>query len=232
MQTLYMNLKKEANAIESDHKRITNPSYNENNWNKERQAINSKIKSFQTKYENLKQKVEYVKNNCLDSSYQNKLEIYDELLNNKIKKNTLPAINAIKYKVSEYSSVEMRPTQEEDENKSQQQEITFNLMNDKEVLEKRRKDLEEIHMTAAQIKDTTDIMVQEVEKQGAQLNEIETNVITSKENAEKAKQEITKADQMSKGNNKRMCCFIFIILIAIGGISAIIISLIFGLKKK
>lgn len=232
MQTLYMNLKKEANAIESDHKRITNPSYNENNWNKERQAINSKIKSFQTKYENLKQKVEYVKNNCLDSSYQNKLEIYDELLNNKIKKNTLPAINAIKYKVSEYSSVEMRPTQEEDENKSQQQEITFNLMNDKEVLEKRRKDLEEIHKTAAQLKDTTDIMVQEVEKQGAQLDEIETNVITSKENAEKAKQEITKADQMSKGNNKRMCCLIFIILIAIGGISAIIIALIFGLKKK
>ena len=232
MQTLYMNLKKEANAIESDHKRITNPSYNENNWNKERQAINSKIKSFQTKYENLKQKVEYVKNNCIDSSYQNKLEIYDELLNNKIKKNTLPAINAIKYKVSEYSSVEMRPTQEEDENKSQQQEITFNLMNDKEVLEKRRKDLEEIHKTAAQLKDTTDIMVQEVEKQGAQLDEIETNVITSKENAEKAKQEITKADQMSKGNNKRMCCLIFIILIAIGGISAIIIALIFGLKKK
>ena len=232
MQTLYMNLKKEANAIESDHKRITNPSYNENNWNKERQAINLKIKSFQTKYENLKQKVEYVKNNCLDSSYQNKLEIYDELLNNKIKKNTLPAINAIKYKVSEYSSVEMRPTQEEDENKSQQQEITFNLMNDKEVLEKRRKDLEEIHKTAAQLKDTTDIMVQEVEKQGAQLDEIETNVITSKENAEKAKQEITKADQMSKGNNKRMCCLIFIILIAIGGISAIIIALIFGLKKK
>jgi hypothetical protein len=231
MESLYINLKKEAIAIESDHKRITNPSYNENNWNQERKAINLKIKSFQTKYESLKEKVEYVKNNSLDSSYQNKLEIYDELLNNKIKKNTLPAINAIKYKVSEYSSVEMRPTQEEDEKKSQQQEIVYDLMNNKEVLEQRRKELNEINVIAAQLKDTTDIMVQEVEKQGAQLDEIETNVITSKENAEKAKQEIIKADQMSKGNNKRMCCLIFIIFIAIGGISAIIISLIFGLKK-
>ena len=126
----------------------------------------------------------------------------------------------------------MKPTQEDEEKNAQQQEIVYDLMNDKEFLEKRRKDLEEIHATAAQIKDTTDIMVKEVDKQGAQLDEVEANVITAKENAEKAKQEIIKADQTSKGGNKRMCCFIFIIFIAIGGISAMIIALIFGLKKK
>lgn len=232
MESLYLDLSKEANAIESDHKRITDPSYNENKWNQEKEKINKKLNSFKTKYEDLKKKVEYFKNNCLDSSYQNKLETYDKLLNDKIKKKTLPAINAIKYKVSEYSSVEMKPTQEDEEKNAQQQEIVYDLMNDKEFLEKRRKDLEEIHATAAQIKDTTDIMVKEVDKQGAQLDEVEANVITAKENAEKAKQEIIKADQTSKGGNKRMCCFIFIIFIAIGGISAMIIALIFGLKKK
>ena len=230
MQNLYMQLKKEANSLESDHKRISNIAYNENNWNQEKDKITSKIKSFNKKYEELKRKVEYIKNNSLDSSYQKNLNVYEELLNGKIKTKTLPAINEIKYKVSEYSYTEMMPTQEEEKN-TQQQEMIMDLMNDKEILEKRRKELEEINQTAAILKDTTEIMVQEVQKQGEQLDVIEANVITSKENAIKAKEEITMADKMSRGNNKNIYCLIFIIFVAIGGISAIILSLIFGLKK-
>ena len=119
----------------------------------------------------------------------------------------------------------MMPTEEDNSQQSQQQELVVDLLNDKEVLQKRREELEAIHKTAAYLKDTTDTMVKEVEKQGAQLDEIEANVITSKENAEKAHQEIKQANEISKGNRKKLLCFIFIILVAIGVITALLICL-------
>ena len=94
----------------------------------------------------------------------------------------------------------------------------MDLVNNKEVLDKRREELENIHKTAALLKDTTDQMAVNVNKQGAMLDEIETNVITSKENAEKAKKEIVKADELSRGNKKKLLCLLLIILVAIGGI--------------
>ena len=108
----------------------------------------------------------------------------------------------------------------------QQQEIVMDLMNNKEVLQKRREELENIHKTAAILKDTTDQMAQDLSRQGAQLEEIEANVITSKENAEKAHKEIVKADELSRGNRKRLLCLILFVLVAIGGITAILLSLI------
>ena len=108
----------------------------------------------------------------------------------------------------------------------QGQEVVMDLVNNKEVLDKRREELESIHKTAALLKDTTDQMAVNVNKQGAMLDEIETNVITSKDNAEKAKQEIIKADELSRGNRKRLLCLLFIILVAIGGIAAIVLSLV------
>ena len=107
----------------------------------------------------------------------------------------------------------------------QQQEIVMDLMNNKEVLENRRKELENIHKTAAILKDTTDQMAQDLNKQGAQLEEIEANVITSKENAEKAHQEIVKADELSRGNRKKMICIICTVFLAIGGITAVLVSM-------
>ena len=224
MENLYINIKKEAVTIESDYKRIGNTSYNQNNWNEERTKVEGRIKSFQKKYEDLKKRVEYAKNNSLDPSNKNKLETFENLLN-KIKKTTIPQINGIRNKVSEFPGVEMMPTEEDNSQQNQQQELVIDLLNDKEVLQKRREELEAIHKTAAYLKDTTDTMVKEVEKQGAQLDEIEANVITSKENAEKAHQEIKQANEISKGNRKKMLCFIFIILVAIGGITALIICL-------
>ena len=100
------------------------------------------------------------------------------------------------------------------------------IMNNQEALQNRRKEIEQIHQTAALLKETTDKMATDVNKQGAMLEEIEANVINAKENAGKAKQEITKADEISRGNRKRLICLIVIILVAIGGITAIILALI------
>ena len=60
------------------------------------------------------------------------------------------------------------------------------------------------------------------------LDDIEANVTVAEDNANKAKEEITKADEISKGNRKKFICIILIVFVAIGGISAIILSLIFG----
>ena len=99
------------------------------------------------------------------------------------------------------------------------------LQNNEEFLAARRKELENIHRTAAEIKGTTDKMLNQVNEQGAILDEIEVKVDDTKKNVEKGKKEITEAEQISKRNNKRFWCLIIIILIAIGGITAILISL-------
>ncbi len=67
-------------------------------------------------------------------------------------------------------------------------------------------------------------MVNKLNEQGAILDDIEGNVIKTEDNAKKAKQEITKADEMSRGNKKRMICYISIIAITILAITGIILS--------
>ena len=112
----------------------------------------------------------------------------------------------------------------------QQQEVVMDLMNNKEVLEQRRKELEGIHKTAAMLKDTTDQMAKDVHQQGIMLNDIENQVQNAHDNAVKAKKEISDANDLSKGNSKKLCCLIAIVMITVGVIVAIILSLYFGFK--
>ena len=85
--------------------------------------------------------------------------------------------------------------------------------------------METIHQTSAKIKDMSDAMAKQLDQQGAILDDVEANVITAEDNAKKAKQEITKADEISRGNRKKYICLIVIILVVILGISAILLSL-------
>ena len=99
-------------------------------------------------------------------------------------------------------------------------------MNNQEYLGQRRKELQEIHKTAALIKDTTDKMAQDVQQQGEMLNDIEEKVVKTEDNVEKAGKEINRANELSKGNTKRLCCIIWIIIIVIGVVLAVVLSLI------
>ena len=112
----------------------------------------------------------------------------------------------------------------------QQQEVVMDLMNNKEVLEQRRKELEGIHKTAAMLKDTTDQMAKDVHQQGIMLEDIENQVQNVHDNTEKAKKEISDANDLSKGNSKKLCCLIAIVMITVGVIVAIILSLYFSFK--
>ena len=118
--------------------------------------------------------------------------------------------------------------EEKDENQIKSQILIQDLYKNKEILEKRREDLETVYRTSAQIKDLTDIMAKQLNEQGEILDNVEENVITAEDNAKKANIEITEAEELSRGNRKMMSCLIVIVLISIAGITAILLSLIFG----
>ena len=147
-----------------------------------------------------------------------------------LENNIVPLIMKINDKTKNYSL----PTEEEDNKENQninelQSDMILvqDLQKDKEVLQERRNQLEAIHKTSAQLKDITDDMAKKIEDQGAILDDVESNVINANENAVKAKGEITKADEISRGNRKKMICLIIIIFLAIAGITGILLALIF-----
>ena len=107
----------------------------------------------------------------------------------------------------------------------QTQIITENLVNNQEILKKRGEELKHIHRTAGIIKDTTDFMLEKTKEQGEMLNVISDKVDKTDENVTEAAKQIDKADVYSKGNNKRMSCYIAIIVMSIGLILTIVISI-------
>ena len=125
--------------------------------------------------------------------------------------------------------LEMNNTPEENKNEEIQKQdvIVQDLQNNQEVIKQRGKELQDIHQISNEIKDISDSMVNKINEQGAILDDIEGNVVEAENNAKKGKQEITKADEMSRGNRKRMICFIVIISLSILAIAGIILSIIF-----
>ena len=180
------------------------------------------IFDFEKKYTQLKQSFNIAKENSIINDSANLTEI-EEFLQN-AEEEIMPLVKFLR------TNFEDEEPKNEDKNEEQQkQEIVIqDLQNNQEIIDKREEQLQEIHGVSSQIKDMTATMVNKVNEQGAILDTIEGNVVQSEDNAKKAKQEIKKADEMSKGNNKRMYCFIEIIAIAILAITAIILSVIFG----
>ena len=223
MQASYMQMKKISNEIKNSYDKIVKEDYTDKNWERDGRNVTNTINTYKKLYDDLSNKVNYVKENSLVKNEGTVSKVEEAL--ESAKKTTLQYIQAINEKTRYYNNDFEMNSPSVEEPAPAQQEVVMDLMNNREVLEKRRKELESIHKTAAILKDTTDQMAQDLNKQGAQLEEIEANVITSKENAEKAHKEIVKADELSRGNRKRMLCLIFAVFIAIGGITAILLSL-------
>ncbi len=222
-----MQLKKAINNINNDYEKVKKESFTDVEWQSQGKKIRNDINTFNKLKNEINVKINYIRANSLNGNDEKStLEQIENLLE-KARNTTEPQIEAINDKTKYFNNfdIEMSPANPKN-NDEPHQEIIMNLVNNKEVLEQRRKDLENIHKTAAILKDTTDQMVVKVDKQGAMLDDIEANVITSSENATKAKQEIIKADELSRGNRKKMCCLIIIIFLAIGGITAILFSVV------
>ena len=194
--------------------KVINDNFLENEWNKEGKKITVNMNNFQKLKKELSKKIDYVKSSNIDNndihSYVEKIE--SELEN--AKTNIEPMILKKKNKISTYANnFEIAANQEQKEEKGE--ELIMDLMNNKDVLEERRKNLQDIHQTAAQMKEITDKMALDVNQQGAILDDIEGKVIDSEDKANKARQEIEEANKISKSNKK---CVIFYILIIIGGL--------------
>ena len=131
------------------------------------------------------------------------------------KKTTLQYIQEInektKYFISDFEMANpANPLVDEPSSQQQEQEIVMDLMNKREIIENRRKELENIHKTASIVKDTTEQMVQNLNHKKEQLEVFEDNVITLKENVEKAQKEIVKVDEGSTDNTIKMLFLIFL----------------------
>ena len=177
---------------------------------------------FEKKFTQLKQSFNIAKENSIINDSANLTEI-EEFLQN-AEEEIMPLVKFLRTNFED----EEPKNEAKNEEQNKQEIVIQDLQNNQEILDQRTNQLQEIHGVSSQIKDMTDTMVNKVNEQGAILDTIEGNVVQSEDNAKKAKQEIKKADEMSKGNNKRMYCFIAIIAIVILAITAIILSLIFG----
>ena len=148
----------------------------------------------------------------------------------KIENNTIPIVEQMEEKIRTFDKpdVELKEKQdeEEEEEKGQQQEMVMDLMNNKEMLKQRREVLQDIHQTAALIKETTDQMKTQLNEQGEMLENIVAHVVKTEDNVDKAGKEINKANEYSKGNTKRCCCIISIVILAVIVAVAIVLSLV------
>lgn len=234
LQKNYLSFKKASDQLKKDYAKVSNESFTEKDWNTEGRKITINMNNFQKLMKDLTKKVEYVTtSNIEDKRIQNALKTIEPDLKN-AKTNLEPMLIAIKNKISTYANdFQMAANQEQEKEKEevQGQLLDTDLLHNKEYLEVRRKNLEDIHRTAAEMKDLTDKMAQDVNEQGLILDQVENNVNNAEQNAEKAKHEITEADKLSKSNMKCIKLLIIAIVIALAGIG-IMIWLVIKYTKK
>lgn len=223
----YLNLKKISDTIKKDHARLIKEDFGEQEWRKEGKRIDMNIKKFEKMLKEVKRNLENAKDN--GSANEESISTVEEGLE-KIKDTTETQVEQMKDKIGNFDvNFEMENKDEEngnEEDEQQQGQITMNLMNNAEMLSQRKKELQEIHKTSALIKDTTAIMSQKLNEQGEMLDNVEAHVIKAEDNVEKAGKEINKANELSKSNNKRLCCIMILITAAIGVVLAVVLSLV------
>ena len=199
-----------------------NDDYDENNWKNDGRTINLDLNNFHNTRKYIEEKIEEEKRIKGTDENLQMIEEYLESVNNEI----LPLANEI-YQKTKYYTLPQEDSYNEDNNDNVPQGnlLVQDLANNQEVLQERKKQLEQIVETSAKIKDMSDAMVKQLNDQGVILDDAEAKVKESEENAKKAKEEINKADQLSRSNKKKFYCFVAIIVLAILTITAILLAL-------
>ena len=222
-------MKKASEQVKKDYNRLIKEDFGEQEWRKEGKKINTNIRKYEKMLKDVTRNLEKARDS--EAASEDNITTVDEGLD-KIRDQYEPMVRAMKEKINQFSiDLEMDEREgqgenEQDDGQQEQEQIEVNLMNNQEYLGQRKKELQEIHKTAALIKDTTDKMAQDVHQQGEMLNDIEEKVVKTEDNVEKAGKEINRANELSKGNTKRLCCIIWIIIIVIGVVLAVVLSLI------
>lgn len=222
-------MKKASEQVKKDYNRLIKEDFGEQEWRREGKKINNNIRKYEKMLKDVTRNLEKARDS--EAASEDNITTVDEGLD-KIRDQYEPMVRAMKEKINQFSiDLEMDEREgqgenEQDDGQQEQEQIEVNLMTNQEYLGQRKKELQEIHKTAALIKDTTDKMAQDVHQQGEMLNDIEEKVVKTEDNVEKAGKEINRANELSKGNTKRLCCIIWIIIIVIGVVLAVVLSLI------
>ena len=225
----YINLKKASEQVKKDYNKLIKEDFGDQAWKRDGNKINNNLRKYEKMLKDVTRNLEQAKDS--GSASEENITTVDEGLD-KIRDQYEPMVRAMKEKINQFNiDMEMDETDgpgenEQDDGLQEQEQVEVNLMNNQEYLGQRRKELQEIHKTAALIKDTTDKMAQDVHQQGEMLNDIEEKVVKTEDNVEKAGKEINRANELSKGNTKRLCCIIWIVIIVIGVVLAVVLSLI------
>ena len=199
-----------------------NDDFDETTWKNEGRTINSDLTNFQNTRKYIEEKIEEEKRIKGTDENLQMIEEYLETVNNEI----VPLADEI-YQKTKYYTLPQEEIYNEDNNANVPQGnlLVQDLANNQEVLQERKKQLEQIVETSAKIKDMSDAMVKQLNDQGVILDDAEAKVIESEENAKKAKEEINKADQLSRSSKKKFYCFIAIIVLAVLTITSILLAL-------
>ena len=222
----HQNFKKTVINLKNLYKKISSDNYSDHQFKENKDKINIIVKSYEKSRDSLLEQLE----NLGDVEDSDEIGIIKYGLE-KDRNEVDPMVEEIKEKLTQIKTdmnLEMEDNNQEYNNElsqDQTQIITENLVNNQEILKKRGEELKHIHRTAGIIKDTTDFMLEKTKEQGEMLNVISDKVDKTDENVTEAAKQIDKADVYSKGNNKRMSCYIAIIVMSIGLILTIVISI-------
>ena len=215
----YNNYKKAVSNVKDYHKKISTEDYGDT------KKLISVVKQYEKSLNNLLRKMKNFENTDTLNKVNEELEKVQEDADEKVKE--------IKEKL-EQTKVDMnieigdKENQENESNEGMQVQVQeqTDLFQTQEYLEKRRKELQNIHVASAMIADTAKKIKEDLAEQGEVLDKIEANVDNAQKNVDKAGKEINKANEYSKGNNRRISVFIGIIVIAVGIALAIVLSIV------
>ena len=178
MQGLYLQLKKSMGEIKNHYEKVKKETFGQEEWTSQGRKITLSIQNFEKIKNTLIKGLDYMKKNDIDE--EKTTSQIEQIL--KTAQATDSQIQVIHDKTNYFDSNFESNSGGENE-VIQAQEVMLDLVNNKEVLEQRRKELEGIHQTAAILKDTTVRMAQQLNQDKEILNTIEASVDETKQNA-------------------------------------------------
>ena len=193
IMNIHLQYKKVSCSIEQNYKKVISIEFNKNEWIKQGKRITQDIITFEKLNKDLSQRINNFRKNYFREKEDN-IELIENCLEEG-KRKIIPKISEIKERTKGYyEDFEMKSEEE----LPQRPEIIVDLMNNKMILEQRRKELEDINQTFLNMKEISEMIKEEKKKQIKIQDQINTiNKINSIEK-EKKENKVIKEKEKNK----------------------------------
>ena len=214
LENSYINLKKISNTITKFYSEITKADIDKNYFRNKGKDIDINIKKFKKILNELKNNLELAKTEPNSNEEEVILTIDKGLL--KIQEKINPMITVIEEKINSFSQYYEEDKEYNEERELIDEFVITDLFQNKEYLEKRKKELREIEKTSELIKDLTDRMYEEIDKNAKENEPINSPSNFSVVDKKKINEEIKEKNEITKKTDKKLCFIIsFIIIISL-----------------